>query len=169
MQCSCLKTYTFSFNLSSKVDKFFMNFSNTQIHTKQKLPRVILNVLVWLERMLKPYLIQFLPIVVDTEQHDFEFISSQRYWIRSFILFISTKKDPFIHDIKKINLRKLWEINSTSNTEVTHHFYVFSLGESIEIKVQKQCGKTLFGNEEHSFLCRLCIFFLLDSHVLEVK
>lgn len=96
----------------------------------------------------------FLPIVMDTEKHDFEFISSQRYWIRSFILFISTKKDPFIHD-KKINLRKLWEINFTSNTDVTHHFYVSSLGESIEIKVQKQCGKTLFGNEEFLFLCRL--------------
>lgn len=34
------------------------------------------------------------------------------------------------------------------HTDVTHHFYVSSLGESnIEIKVQKQCGKTLFGKE----------------------
>lgn len=78
-----------------------------------------------------------------------------------FILFISTKKDPFIHDKKNINLWKLWEINFTSsNTDVTHHFYVSSLGESIEIKVQKQCGKTLFGNEEILFFYCFSSFFL---------
>lgn len=51
---------------------------------------------------------------------------------------------------------------------MTHHFYVLSLGESTEIKVQKQCGKTLFGNEEIYLWDRLGTLIRLARSVVKV-
>lgn len=99
MQCSCLKTYTFSFNLSWKLINSLWTLAIPK-STRTENPKSHTKCISLTRTYVKTLFETFSPIVMDIQKHDFEFISSHRYWIRSFILFISTKKDPFIHDIK---------------------------------------------------------------------
>lgn len=172
MQCSCVWKHTrfLSICLEKLINSLWTLVQYPNPH-EQKIPRVILNVLVLTRTYVKTLFETFL-----ADSHGYGYrenmilnLFRHRDTESEVLLYLFQLKRTPSTMIKKINLRKLWEINFTSNTDVTHHFNVSSLGESIEIKVYRNNVEKHFSEIKKFQFCVDLALLLLDSHVLLVE